>query len=588
MFKNIHSVVSNHLFMMGILWRFSKSRYVFEFVKIIIESIQPFPNIIFPALIINQIVDQESISKIMLNLILLTMSNILIDAALSYINSKQFYYEAQFNFHVESIVVKKFMQLDLVDIEQPQLLDKYQMALNADVAFFFEDIRSIIIHFLRLVGTISIILTLNFSIVILVLFTSIISGLIEKRALKYVNDKEQEKSNIERHYNYYSKVATEYAYAKEVRINQLTTIIEKLLSKNRNKYLNLLNDFEKHSTKSQTAIEILNILQQGILYCLMIYYFVKKVISIGSFTAYLASIETFKAAFSNMVSSLNIAYFKGQRITMLRDFLKQNNTMQPQGMSVSETNDFLLEFRNVSFCYPNSTRYVLRNVSLKIQSGQKFSLVGVNGAGKSTFIKLLLRLYDPTEGQILLDDVDITKLDLCEYRKKFSIIFQDFKIFSFTIKENIAFDKSTYDDNKIQKTIEEVGLDKRIAQLKYGLQTYVFKNYENDGIEFSGGELQKIALARALVRSSNFLVFDEPTSAMDAIAESNFYKFIDDKLTGKTSIIVSHRISSPSCSDKIIVFDNGQIIESGTREELLKINGKFKELYDMQAQYYVD
>ena len=204
MFKNIHSVVSNHLFMMGILWRFSKSRYVFEFVKIIIESIQPFPNIIFPALIINQIVDQESISKIMLNLILLTMSNILIDAALSYINSKQFYYEAQFNFHVESIVVKKFMQLDLVDIEQPQLLDKYQMALNADVAFFFEDIRSIIIHFLRLVGTISIILTLNFSIVILVLFTSIISGLIEKRALKYVNDKEQEKSNIERHYNYYS------------------------------------------------------------------------------------------------------------------------------------------------------------------------------------------------------------------------------------------------------------------------------------------------------------------------------------------------------------------------------------------------
>ena len=118
---------------------------------------------------------------------------------------------------------------------------------------------------------------------------------------------------------------------------------------------------------------------------------------------------------------------------------------------------------------------MLRNVSLKIQSGQKFSLVGVNGAGKSTFIKLLLRLYDPTEGQILLDDVDITKLDLCEYRKKFSIIFQDFKIFSFTIKENIAFDKSTYDDNKIQKTIEEVGLDKRIAQLKYGLQTYVFK-----------------------------------------------------------------------------------------------------------------
>ena len=114
------------------------------------------------------------------------------------------------------------------------------------------------------------------------------------------------------------------------------------------------------------------------------------------------------------------------------------------------------------------------------------------------------------------------------------------------------------------------------------------KNYENDGIEFSGGELQKIALARALVRSSNFLVFDEPTSAMDAIAESNFYKFIDDKLTGKTSIIVSHRISSTSCSDKIIVFDNGQIIESGTREELLKLNGKFKELYDMQAQYYVD
>lgn len=245
-----------------------------------------------------------------------------------------------------------------------------------------------------------------------------------------------------------------------------------------------------------------------------------------------------------------------------------------------------IEFCNVSFRYPGAKEYSLRNLSLKFPLGKRLAIVGKNGSGKSTFIKLLCRLYDPTEGEIRLNGVDIREYDYEEYLRIFSVVFQDFKLFSFSLGQNVAT-AMEYDKEKAEQCLVKAGLSQRLESMRSGLDTALYKDFESEGVEISGGEAQKVALARALYKDAPVVVLDEPTAALDPIAEAEIYTKFNEIIGDKTAIYISHRLSSCKFCDEIAVFEEGAVVQRGRHEELLKEkDGLYHELWTAQAQYY--
>lgn len=249
-------------------------------------------------------------------------------------------------------------------------------------------------------------------------------------------------------------------------------------------------------------------------------------------------------------------------------------------------NDYEIEFRNVSFKYPGSDTYVLNHINTRLSIGKKQAFVGTNGAGKTTFVKLLCRLYDPTEGEILLNGIDIKKYDYEEYMSLFAFVFQDFKLFSFTLGQNIAANKN-YDRNRVEECIKKVSFYDRYLAMEEGLDTYLYQDISEKGLEISGGEAQKIALARALYKGTPMIVLDEPTAALDPFAEARVYEDFSLMVEHKTAIYISHRLSSCRFCDEITVFDSGRIVQKGTHAELVKDKtGQYFALWNAQAKYY--
>lgn len=279
------------------------------------------------------------------------------------------------------------------------------------------------------------------------------------------------------------------------------------------------------------------------------------------------------------IQSKYLAYFS--------DFLALKNQKFEGTLPIDkrDDNEYVIEFKDVSFHYPNSEELVLSHVNATPLVGRKMALVGKNGAGKTTFIKLICRLYDPTEGEILLNGINIKQYDYQEYMKLFSIVFQDFQLFSFSLAENVATSLE-FDEERIHKCLEKAGFGERLKAMPNGIKTNIYQLQE-EGIEISGGEAQKIAIARALYKDSPIIVLDEPTSALDPTAEYDIYKRFDDLVKDKTAIYISHRMSSCRFCDHIVVLDKGSIVQTGSHEELRKdTDNIYYQLWNAQAQYY--
>ena len=310
---------------------------------------------------------------------------------------------------------------------------------------------------------------------------------------------------------------------------------------------------------------------------------------IGMVTQYVTSISKVSGGISNLVSSTGDIINNAPFLEKVFEFLDMPNTMYQGSLSVEKRNDkkYEIEFKNVSFKYPESDVYALKNVSIKLDVGDKFAIVGMNGSGKTTFIKLLCRLYDPTEGEILLNGINIKKYNYLEYLNIFSIVFQDYQLFAYGLGENVA-GTCVYDEERVRKSLEKVGFGDRLDTLPKGLETYLYKRYDKSGVDVSGGEAQKIALARTVYKKAPFTILDEPTAALDPLAEAEIYQKFDEISEETTTIYISHRLSMCRICTQVLVFDNGSLIQRGSHEELVKDeSGKYFELWNAQAKYYM-
>jgi len=310
----------------------------------------------------------------------------------------------------------------------------------------------------------------------------------------------------------------------------------------------------------------------------------------GSIVIYTGALSNFMMAFPEFVSNVSQLKNNNKVLKKYFEFLELKSEKHEGTLPIEKRTDheYELEVRNVSFKYPGSDDYVLKNINLKLTIGEKMAIVGMNGSGKTTFIKLLARLYDPTEGEILLNGIDIKKYDYDEYLQLFSVVFQDFGLFSFNLGENIAA-STEYEKEKVLSAIEDAGFKERYDKLPKGLSTYLYQNFEKDGVEVSGGEAQKIAMARAIYKDAPIVILDEPTAALDPIAEFEIYSHFDKIVGDKTALYISHRLSSCRFCDEIVVFHEGEIVQRGHHNKLVNDKeGKYHELWYAQAQYYTE
>lgn len=440
-------------------------------------------------------------------------------------------------------------------------------------------------YVMSLIGVTAIIAMLDVWIVILFFAFSLFGAYIDRMMKTKAKQMEDTMIFDQRGWMYYAGLFEKAEFGKEFRIYQVG---QWLLEKERaffNRVVGTIKKQNRYFTVSDCVTALFTFCQQGIAYGYLIYCVLAKDMSIGSFTMYISAVTAFAAGIRQIMGALVEIRTYDMYYGDLDQYLSIPKTIRESGTQRPGTGNHTITFQNVSFRYPGSNRDTLHNINITIHPQEKILLVGENGAGKSTFIKLLLRLYDPTEGEILLDGVNIRFIDYEAYMNLFAAVFQDFHLYSFSVKDNVTM-SGEEDAETVNRVLRKVGLGHKIDNLPGGIHTCIHKNLEEHGFEPSGGEAQRIAIARALYKNAPIVVLDEPTAALDPRAEFEIYKQFSELVHCKTAIYISHRLSSAKFCDKIAVFENGCITEYGTHEDLIRNNRKYTELFRMQAAFY--
>lgn len=380
-------------------------------------------------------------------------------------------------------------------------------------------------------------------------------------------------------------------YAKELRLNP--ELKDRSFEDYDDAYDSIVETFNEHNLEIAKGDIIANSMQyilMNLIAVLAITYqaSVLGTISYATVVVIINSMYSLRRAFVNIIYKVATSTENCMFVEKCREFLEMKPEISSEeNLSVS-TAPCTIELRNVSFRYNDGEDYIIKNVSMTLNAGEKLALVGYNGAGKTTLIKLIMRLYDPTEGVILMDGVDIKKYNVEEYRHRIGVVFQDFNLYAATLSENVVMGiTDDHDEENIRLALRQSGFEDRLLSMENGCNTNITKEFEEDGTELSGGEAQKIAIARAFYKNSGLIILDEPSAALDPIAEYNFNRYIANAAKDSTVIFISHRLSTTRLADRIVMLESGMICEEGTHDDLLMRNGKYAEMWHTQADKYI-
>lgn len=576
--------------------------YVFLLLfQILLQAISPFSKIIFPTLIIEELtkvpLDQVNLSNLTWILVLFLAVEFIIPFLMNLNWMFLLHNENMLNKYWKKLMGDKMMQMRFYHLENPDVLDQISKAQDGLLGYgnnlggfqaLINNIISILSNFLSVVGIIYIIAQINIWL-IFILIGIVGLRLWNQSQIKKLNIQQwEERKRMNRENEYYSSLLTDFKYGKDIRLYACKDL---LITKNK-EYIEDTYQYQikiNQKFKKLTVIDnLFNMINQLLTYGYVAYYFIQSYISIAQYSLYVTSINTFiSSSYSIFNSFLNIRQ-NTKMMSEFKKFMEIDATYQEGNVKINPNDPIVLEFKDVSFAYPNTTEYVLRHINYRMEGQKKISIVGENGAGKSTFIKLLMRLYDPTEGEILLNGINIKEIPIQDYYALFSVVFQDYQLIGFNLGEQIT-SSDTFDEEKVLQILSEVQFNHKMENLQKGLATSMLKYFDDQGIELSGGESQKIAIARALFKDGKILILDEPTSALDPLAEYEIYSQFHKMTQGKLTFYISHRLSSCRFCDEIMVLEHGEIVQLGHHDKLiLDEKGKYFEMFKAQAKYYQD
>ena len=422
----------------------------------------------------------------------------------------------------------------------------------------------------------------------------LLCGILEYISVDKASKKEKYLTNDsvtyeKRKLEHFKKCSADFAYGKDIRLfgiaGKLIDTQEKLHEK--------LNAGERKASgvriKSGMINHLLELIREGLLYGGLVYLILNGHLGIGDFLLYAGCVHQLAESFMFLMKTLAKMRKCSTEVNDYRSLNEFCDEKKEKEEALPDAGKYEICFENVSFRYPGNENYALKKLNLKLSSGEKLAVVGANGAGKTTFVKLLLKLYQPCEGRILLNGKDIRDIDTFRYYSLFAPVFQDMECYAFTLAENVSMRPEEDTDKELaEKCLERAGLGDKLKTYAKGVDTPMLRILHDDGIILSGGEKQKMALARALYKDAPLVVLDEPTAALDALAESEMYERFDSFADGKSAVYVSHRLSSTRFCDHIAMFEDGRLIEYGTHDELMDKKGKYAEMFELQAQYYVE
>lgn len=593
-----YNAISNLFFCIKYSLNHKREYLIFMVLHGLCWGLTPLVLAFLPKVIIDMLQNGAEVRDIVIIMIGLTIAVIIVGLLQDWAKEKKRALFVNLKMCLNEDRVKKAHCLNYENLEDPtilNLMDRARYATEGDYDGFgavYNNIACFVKNILTIIVTVSTVAVIN---PIIIVFIGI-SCYSQYRILEYTKRINKEKftdimPSRWRKITYLNNITNDFEFAKDIRLYKMRDIIN---LKNREVNLdahNITKEMFNRWIKCSLVMNACVLIQNGILYGWLIYNVICRGMTIGNFSLYLGILM----AFSNNVVQCFDVIADTKRASLEIDDYRSFVELENQTNSYVDMIDnidfdkYEFVFENVSFKYPRQEKWVLKNINLTIDANKKLAVVGNNGAGKTTFIKLLMRLYEPTGGRILLNGIDIRKFEIKSYYKIFAPVFQDMECFAMSIKQNVSMKGSEYtNDTKVLDTLNRSGLSKKINRLDNGIQTELLKIFNNKAIDLSGGEKQKLALARALYKDANVLIFDEPTAALDAIAEDTMYRQFDKMIENKTAIYISHRLSSTRFCDQIVMFANGTIAEMGTHSELLANNKLYKEMYNMQSIYYRD
>ncbi len=582
-------------------WKNMPIYYFYILLAIIVDSVGPFLSIIGSKYLINEIVYEQNrdMSKIIFWVAVICLGTYLYRLLSKFANEKQNYCNDHFSRMLDVKISSYTMRMKFAYTENAKMLDFLNKAEKAFqetnlIQGITNGLVLVLSNVIVLSGVLYIVVQCSVWLVIPIVVSFVINTLVTMKTTRIREEHYGIRNDQFRVVDYYARNLTSSEYAKDIRIYDAGEMLidnqakqGQLVYQTAMKYAGKRWKLERISVIS---VEVCNIFTYAIL---GVNTLMGKV-TIGDFSSLIQSVLRFTEALNGITQGVfglkyTASILKHYLVYMEQMEEEQNTESEKKAAVPCAEGDITVEFKNVSFKYPNTDVYILKNVSTKICPGEHLSIVGRNGAGKTTFIKLLCRLYPVTEGQILVNGVNINDIDYQEYLKLLSVVFQDYKLMAFTIKENVDMGTEGKEEvtEKIQELCKIVGLDEWVDGLEKGQDTNLYKMFDESGVEPSGGQAQKLAIVRALYKDAPIVILDEPTAALDPIAEYEVYKNFDSLVGGKTAVYISHRLSSCRFCDRIIVFDGGGIIEDGKHEELMEIQGGFyRNMYETQAKHY--
>lgn len=599
-----------------IWWKLCPRFFFSAGISSMVKALTPYVTIFLSAQIINELSGNRDVD-VLAKWVILTLTCTSLCALLNSILKHWLNYEKSSAQSIDrQVYMKKMLDLDYEDIERQPIFDLYSQIIQTKywsgwgiykTLLFFEEL---VTAFFQILGGISLSVSLfaakvpkgselepinhplfAVGILMLLLLIAVLSPMCKTMGDKYMTNYAKEARLGNRFFYFFGFMSHDKKRAADLRMyQQQENICHPRMAE--------CTMFSAHSDIAKSAMGpmgLLHALSQGMSVILtgVVYLYVclkawAGAFGVGSVTQYIGAITQLFGGVSAFLTTVGAMQSNGEFLVSCFHFLDIPNRMYQGSLTTEKRSDrkYEVEFRDVSFRYPDTEQWALRHINLKFQIGKRLAVVGMNGSGKTTFIKLLCRLYDPTEGQIFLNEIDIRKYKYDDYINIFSVVFQDFQLLSLPLGENVA-GAARYDSELAKSCLKNAGFETRFQSMPKGLDTYLYKDLDENGIQISGGEAQKIAIARALYKDAPFIILDEPTAALDPVAEAEIYSKFNDIVTDKTTVYISHRLSSCKFCDEIAVFHEGNVVQKGTHEELISDKtGKYYELWNAQAQYY--
>ena len=594
--KPKYNMFQNSWFMIKLAWKQKEKKVIFTAILLVLLGVAlNLINLYIAPTILDAIETGVSFGQLLTTILVFVGALVLTYASNAYVNANILYGRISVRTEIISMLNNKACRTSYPNIEND---DFYKLSEQASLycssnseatEAIWDTLTQLLINILCFVFYTGLLLMIKPIMLIVILVTTLAGFFINNYLSEYKYKHRKELAEQDKRLNYINGVSSSLEHAKDIRLFGLRSWLNELHEKSMATLHAFNNKIAGVYLWARIADLILAFLRNALAYVYLIGLVVNNEITVAQFLLYFSAVEGFSTLVTGVMTQLNILKKQSLDLCVVREVLDYPEVFKfedGQDLVVDSNQEYTIELKNVSFRYPGKDKNVLTNINLIIKPNEKIAIVGLNGAGKTTLVKLICGYYDPTEGEILLNGVNIKTFNREHYYKMFSAVFQNFSLLAGSVATNVAQTEDNINYDLVYECIEKAGLKVKIESLPLKYESKLNREVYEDATNLSGGELQRLMLARALYKDAPIIVLDEPTSALDPIAEADIYNKYNELAKNKSSLFISHRLASTRFCDRILFIGDEQILEEGTHEELLALGGKYAELFEVQSKYY--